>query len=397
LREDIATTQSVSENEDILQHKKLHRSRKIICFGLFGFGVFVLLIVAISLFFLLRNESILHNYQIYATLEDRPQWWIKAMNEVNILRTQGASPLVIGHDDNKKYMLWVFGPTSVNTTEGIRNFSNAAMFVVTDRRNSSVVTDASFLREMNSSTELRPLISLTSTEQQQKMQIVLLGSIFVSPRAFLYFELLNQNNVHVAYGLLSCTFQNGLNCSRVFANNTVAPVAPNALILQESDAFIYAYVLRDRFFNDSKNEVYVARLPNDGQAIFDSSMPYKFLKEADLWQNWESARPIAYDNGATVDITWCSFLKSYVMLDSGFNNTLRLRTASHPYGRWSDVVHIYTYPTFGTLRSAYFHPEFFEDEDRVMYISFSVSNDSFERYPQWLKVVFRRKSNGGIL
>lgn len=87
------------------------------------------------------------------------------------------------------------------------------------------------------------------------------------------------------------------------------------------------------------------------------------------------------------------------------------------------------------MQSAYFHPEFFEQDGRVMYITFSVRGNpygtqiienkfqfkiifvmiitkmlccdkslslsdrfvSLELYPQWLKIVFHRKSDGGIL
>jgi hypothetical protein len=75
-----------------------------------------------------------------------------------------------------------------------------------------------------------------------------------------------------------------------------------------------------------------------------------------------------------------------------YGRQVNARTAPAPHGPWSVGFKIFTLPDHlnGEILHTYFHPEFFEEQGKVMYFSFCLLGGNSDNLPYFVKVELKQ-------
>jgi len=149
--------------------------------------------------------------------------------------------------------------------------------------------------------------------------------------------------------------------------------------------YIYVYFLHDSLYGDGQDELYVGRLPNNPASFYDTARYMTYWNGRNFGMRSDKAVPIIDQFGKQTSVVYNTFLKKFLLLDSGYANTLKIYESNSPYRDWTaKPAEIYS-DLEGHLTQAYFMPNLFENGGQTMYLSYVVAEPG-DQVPHILKV-----------
>jgi hypothetical protein len=156
---------------------------------------------------------------------------------------------------------------------------------------------------------------------------------------------------------------------------------PEATIVVGND--IYVYFLHDSLYGDGKDELYVGKLPYSPTSFMDTAKYMTYWNGRNFGNSRSRAVPIIDQFGKQTSVVYNSYLQMYLLVDSGYGNTIKIYQSKSPYKDWNAApasIFVDTVP----VTQAYFMTSLFEDHGQTMYISYV--QKGLEKAPRILKV-----------
>lgn len=151
------------------------------------------------------------------------------------------------------------------------------------------------------------------------------------------------------------------------------------------DKWIYVYFLHDSLYGDNKDELYVGRLPNNAAPFHNTAHYMTYWDGRGFNSRPSKAVPIIDQFGKQTSIVFNQYLQKYLLLDSGYSNTIQIYQSSSPYENWDAKPATIFDNMEGPVTQAYFMPNLFEQNGRIMYLSYVVKGAG-DQVPHILQV-----------
>lgn len=149
--------------------------------------------------------------------------------------------------------------------------------------------------------------------------------------------------------------------------------------------YIYVYFLHDSLYGDDKDELYVGRMPYNGASFYNTERYMTYWDGRGFNTRASKAVPIIDQFGKQTSIVYNSYLQRYLLLDSGYGNTLQIYESDSPYENWNAKPAPIFSNWEGPITQAYFMPNLFEQNGRIMFLSYVVRGQG-DQVPHILRV-----------
>lgn len=148
--------------------------------------------------------------------------------------------------------------------------------------------------------------------------------------------------------------------------------------------YVFVYFLHDSLYGDGRDELYVGRMPAKVASFGDTERFMQFWTGRAWKSSSNQASPIIDQFGNQASIIYNNYVGKYLLVDSGYSNTLRIYQSSSPYDGWGAAPASIFTDIRGNITQAYFMPGLFEDNGKTMYITYRLLRS--DESPDILKV-----------
>ncbi|KAJ5066212.1 hypothetical protein M0811_03545 [Anaeramoeba ignava] len=364
-----------------------YKAFAIICMIL----IILILISGIGVGLSLKDRETLSNYKITyeEVTPESNQFWselTQAREKASITSQDGGTDVVIALDNSSA--MWFYCDTILKN-----GFLSNTGMIITNSNNSYQINY--YLSNTDHASEI---FLRNSTEKGSELAIWPHGGILVNDTTYVYVDFVSRNDGQLwpkqkhVYGMYSAP-AGSFNFTRILEASFSYPILPDFLFFNPQDNYYYAYFIQRPTI--AMSGVYLARIHAD--KLTDPSQPYEFYYgdskfSRDPKMSTQLSPPIAVGVFGQTSACWNNYLNRYVLFQVGVPgkfHSIYIRTAKNLWGPFSSPYLVYSQKSSSYLYYCpYVHPELFEEDGRVMYVTYSLSGDVNNRM---VKIILEKK------
>ncbi|KAJ5068916.1 hypothetical protein M0811_12088 [Anaeramoeba ignava] len=330
----------------------------------------------------LKDRETLSKYKISyeeVTTESNQFWneLVKQRESVSISGQDGANDIVISLTNES---MWFYGDTSL-TNGGF--LSNSGMMI---KYNGTDYEINYYINPDNGNPG--PIFEFTKSEDPSKLGIWPHSGTVINDTTYVYVEFVSRKDYDLwpkqknFYGMYSAPVGT-LNFTRFLQSSDSYPLIPDALILDSQKEYYYAYFIQRPTL--PMGGAYLARI--HAEKITDPSQPYEFYYggskfSRDPKMSIQNSPPISTGVFGQTSACWNKYLNRYVLFQVGVPgkmNSIYVRTAKNLWGPFSSPYLVYHKKSSDIYYCPFIHPELFEGNGRIMYLTYSGNSDGNNR------------------